>query len=237
MLELNLIVAVLAGLVSFLSPCVIPIVPGFLSYLSGASLNDTGLSSRKKIFLNSVFFVLGFSIVFAVLGLLLNTLLSSVAYSATVWLSRIGGLIVILFGLFLMGLIRIKFLEQEHKISVKRKFHSRYVTSFVFGAAFAAGWSPCVGAVLGAILALAASNPGQSFSLLVAYSIGLGLPFLLVGAFASQASNWINKHAKYFKVINKIFGALLVVIGILVFTQLLAAVLPVDLITLPVKGM
>jgi len=104
---LSLGVAVIAGLISFLSPCVLPIIPGFLAYLSGTSLDKGGSNQRLTIFLNSLFFVLGFSVIFALLGVLLNTLLETVAYEVQLWLSRIGGAIIIFFGLYLIGLIRI----------------------------------------------------------------------------------------------------------------------------------
>ena len=116
-----------------------------------------------SVFISSVFFVLGFSVIFSIVGVLLQSILSNVAYTVQIWLGRIGGVIIILFGLYLLGLIRIKFLEQDHKFAVKRKFKSSYVTSFVFGAAFAVGWTPCVGAVLGAVLTLAATQPSIAF--------------------------------------------------------------------------
>lgn len=216
---LSLSVAFIAGLISFLSPCVLPIIPGFLAYLAGASLGDTKSSSRLPIFINSVFFVLGFSAVFAVLGVLLNTLLEAIAYDVQIWLSRIGGAVIIFFGLYLIGLIKIKFLDRQHQFQVTKKFSSRYVTSFMFGSAFAAGWTPCVGAALGAILGLAASQPGTAFNLLFSYSVGLGAPFLLVGLFASQATNLITRYAGVLRYVNIGFGAILVVLGVLVFTQ------------------
>jgi cytochrome c-type biogenesis protein len=230
-LDLSILIALVAGLVSFLSPCILPIIPGFLAYLSGSSLNsDGGKISRLPIFLNSLFFVLGFSVVFALLGILLNTLLEAIAYDVQIWLARIGGAIVIFFGLYLMGIVNIGFLNREHKIAVKKKFKSRYLTSFVFGSAFAAGWTPCVGAALGAILGLAATNPGSAFILLLAYSIGLGIPFLVVGAFASQAANVINKYAKVLKYVNMAFGVVLVVLGVLVFTQSLNLIANFDFV-------
>ncbi|MFQ5405743.1 MAG: cytochrome c biogenesis CcdA family protein [Candidatus Micrarchaeia archaeon] len=219
-IEIPILFAFLAGLVSFLSPCVLPIIPGFLAYLAGASLKDAE-SKRKEIFINTVFFVSGFSIVFSVLGVLLNTILESVAYDVQIWLGRIGGAIIIFFGLYLVGLIKIPFLQQEHKLKVKPALNSRYLTSLVFGAAFAIGWTPCVGAVLGAILGLAATQPGIAFGLLLTYSLGLGLPFLLVGLFASQASGLIQKYAKWLDIVTKAFGVILIILGILVFFNLL----------------
>lgn len=219
MIDVSLFVALIAGIVSFLSPCILPIIPGFLAYLSGSSTTAPTKRARLEVFINSVFFVLGFSLVFAVLGIVLSTILSSVAFDAQVWLARIGGAIVIFFGLYLMGLLHIGFLEREHKIKVTKRWKSRYFTSFVFGSAFAAGWTPCVGAALGAILGLAATNPGQAFPLLLAYAVGLGLPFLVVGAFTAQAASFINRHAKQMRYVNIVFGAILVVLGVLVFTQ------------------
>lgn len=215
---ITIFAAFLGGLVSFLSPCVLPIIPGFLSYLAGASLREAE-AKRKEIFLNSVFFVFGFSLVFAALGVLLNTVLEAVAYDVQTWLARIGGGIIILFGLYLTGLLKLPFLEREYKFKVPLNLHSRYLTSTLFGAAFAAGWTPCVGAILGGILGLAATAPGSAFTLLFAYSFGLGLPFLITGLFAGQASQFIQKYAKAFSYINIGFGALLVVLGVLAFTQ------------------
>jgi len=218
--ELSILVALAAGLVSFLSPCVLPIIPGFLAYLAGES--STGDRNRLNTFLASVFFVLGFSSVFALLGVLLNTLLSQVAYDAQIWLARVGGIIIIFFGLYLTGLIRIKYLERDHKVLVKRKFSSRHLTAFVFGAAFAAGWTPCVGAALGAILGLAATAPGSAFWLLLVYALGLGIPFLIIGAFASEAGRFMERFAKAAKYITVLFGGILIVLGVLIFTQKLA---------------
>lgn len=224
MIQVTVFVAFIAGIVSFLSPCVLPIVPGFLAYLAGVSSSSKGSASRFSIFLNSFFFVLGFSIIFAILGVLLNTVLAGAAYGVQLWLARLGGAIVIFFGLYLMGLLKIGFLEYEHKFNVRWQFHSRYLTSLVFGFAFAVGWTPCVGAVLGGILGLAAAAPSQAFSLLLAYALGLGVPFLIVGLFVSQSSGLIKRYAAALKYLNFVFGLILVVLGILVFTQSLSLI-------------
>jgi len=160
----------------------------------------------------------------------LNSLLSSVAFDAQIWLSRIGGVIIIFFGLYLVGLIKPKFLQREHKLHVNTQFKSRYLTSFAFGAAFAAGWTPCVGAVLGGILALAATQPGSAFTLLFSYAIGLGIPFLIVGLFAAQASNLIHKYGKYLRYVNIAFGVILIILGVLVFTNNLARIASFELL-------
>lgn len=226
---LPVIFAFLAGLVSFLSPCVLPLIPAYLAYLAGSS---TSKEQPKQIdlFMSSVYFVLGFAIVFAILGVLLNTILKGSAYGVQVWLSRLGELIIIVFGLYLTKLLNIPLLDREYRIRVMWKFNSRFLTSFVFGAAFAAGWTPCVGAVLGGILGLAASQPGIAFWLLFVYSLGFGVPFLLVGAFTSQASAWIAKNQMWLGYVSVIFGVILIGIGILVFTQTLNIIANVDLL-------
>ncbi len=230
MADVTIVVAFVAGFVSFLAPCILPIIPGFLAYLAGSVTDKPDAKGRLEIFLNSVFFVIGFSLVFAALGVLLNTILQGIAYGVQTWLARIGGALIIFFGLYLTGLIKVPFLDRDHKMIVKKKFSSRYITSLVFGAAFAAGWTPCVGAALGAILGLAAAHPGTAFSLLMAYSLGLGLPFLIVGAFAAQAQALVLKIGPALRYINIVFGALLIILGILVFTQNLSLIANFDLL-------
>ncbi len=220
MAETTIAIAFFAGLVSFFAPCVIPLVPAFLGYLAGTRVEE---ASRWALFGHSFLFVLGFGTVFAVLGVLLNTVLSNVAYTAQVWVGRIAGIIIILFGLYLVGLLKLNFLQAEHKLKAP-KFRNRAVTSFVFGAAFAAGWTPCVGAVLGSILALAAAMPGESFALLVAYSLGLGIPFLITGLFAKEMLGWLQRDSRWLKYFNVVIGVVIIVLGILVFTGNLAAI-------------
>ena len=230
MVEITLPIAFVGGLVSFLAPCVLPLIPGFLSYLAGSSGSAGEPPQRREVVLNAFFFVLGFSIVFALLGVLLQTLLEHVAYDAQIWFSRVGGLIVIFFGLYLTGLIRISALEREHKFAIKKQFGIRYATSFLFGLAFAAGWTPCVGPALGVILGLAAAHPATAFYLLLAYALGLGVPFLLVGFFVAQATLLIRRFASWITIINIIFGILLIVLGILIFTQELNRIANFDLL-------
>jgi len=177
-----------------------------------------------NIFINSVFFVLGFSVIFSLVGVLLQSVLSNVSYQVQTWLGRIGGIIIILFGIYLLGLIQPKFSQKEYKLRVNKKFKSQYLTSFVFGAAFAVGWTPCVGAILGGILTLAVTQPTSAFFLLLSYSLGLGIPFLLVGIFTNQSQKLISKAGKWFRYINYVFGAILVALGVLVFTNQLSKV-------------
>lgn len=171
---------------------------------------------RWDTFLASVFFVLGFSVVFSLVGVLLQTALSSSAYVVQEWLGRVGGVIIIAFGLFTVGIWTPEFLMREHTFAA-RTFSSRHLTSFVFGAAFAVGWTPCVSAALGAILALAATSAGSAFWLLVAYTLGIGIPFLLVGLFTNEARSLIVRLGSRLIWIQRMFGLFLVVLGILIF--------------------
>ena len=182
------------------------------------------MARQWNIFINSVFFVLGFSVIFSLVGVLLQTVLLNVSFTVQQWLGYVGGAIIIIFGIYLLGLIKIPFLEEEHKLKVTKRFRFSYATSFVFGAAFAVGWTPCIGAVLGAILTLAVVNPASAFALLLTYSIGLGIPFLVVGLFTQKASSFIEKVGPKLKYVNYFFGAFLIILGILVFTNNLARV-------------
>ncbi|HZS42667.1 MAG TPA: cytochrome c biogenesis protein CcdA [Candidatus Paceibacterota bacterium] len=179
---------------------------------------------RWHIFLSSLFFVLGFSIIFSLVGVLLQTVLAHASIEVEKWLGWIGGAIIILFGLFLLKLFTPAFLERTHTIAVKKRFGSYYLTSFVFGAAFAVGWTPCVSAALGAILALAATKSASAFLLLFSYTLGLGIPFLLVGLFTSQAQNLIDRAGKWFQYFQYFFGVILIVIGVFVFTGELSTI-------------
>src|SRR3989338_11643425 len=207
-----------------------------MTLLSSIDLNKkmekkTTVKRDWRIFIASVFFVLGFSVIFSLVGVLLQSVLATVASSVQIWLGRIGGVIIILFGLYLLGLLRIPFLEQEHKLHVQRKFRSMYLTSFVFGAAFAVGWTPCVGAVLGAILTLAVTQPGTAFLLMLSYSLGLGIPFLLVGLFTNQAQRIITKSGRWLTYAQYVFGIILILLGILVFTNQLSRVANLAFVT------
>ena len=189
------------------------------------------MARQWAIFLNSVFFVLGFSIIFSLVGVLLQSVLAKISFTVQQWLGYIGGIIIIFFGVYLLGLIKIPFLEEEHKLKVKRKFRYSYITSFVFGSAFAVGWTPCVGAILGAILTLAASSPARAFPLLLSYSLGLGIPFLIVGLFTNSASKFIEKAGPKLKYVNYAFGAILIILGIFVFTNQLSRIASVPFLS------
>jgi len=228
MTEVTILVALFAGIASFVAPCILPMIPAFLAYISGTTVTELSSKSgstmtinRTGIILNTVFFVLGFSVVFSALGVLINSVLSSAAGDIIQSLNYVGGIIIISFGLFLLLSTKIRALNIERKLFPKRK-KSSYPLSFVFGLAFAAGWTPCVGPILGTILTLAATTPSVSFHLLLAYSLGLGIPFVLMGVFFSRATRVIRAMSKHLKYYNLILGGFIILLGILVFTNQLA---------------
>ncbi len=229
MSEVTLAVAALAGLGSFVAPCILPMIPAFLAYISGTTLselnqkNGTKLVSinRTNVILNTVFFVLGFSIVFSTLGVIINSTLGGLSSELISGFNQIGGIIIIGFGIFLLLTTKFRSLNIEKKFFPKREKAS-YPLSFLFGLAFAAGWTPCVGPILGTILTLAAATPTVSFYLLLAYSLGLGIPFILMGVFFSRATRVIQAMSKHLKYYSVIIGALIIILGVLVFTNQLA---------------
>jgi len=228
MAEITLAVAALAGLGSFVAPCILPMIPAFLAYISGTTLSElnqngskTILVNRTNIILNSVFFVLGFSVVFSTLGVIINSVLVSSSGELVGGLNQIGGIIIVGFGIFLLLSMKINRLNVEKKFFPKNS-KSSYPMSFVFGLAFAAGWTPCVGPILGTILTLAATTPSLSFTLLLVYSLGLGIPFILMGVFFSRATRIIRSMTKHLKYYNVILGGFIIILGILVFTNQLA---------------
>lgn len=238
MVEASILVSALAGAGSFFSPCVLPIIPAFVSYLSGTTLSEiqgsnqaAGSSSvtvkksvRLNIFLNTVYFVLGFSLVFAVLGVVLNSFLANVGTSFQATFQTVGGAVIIAFGAYLILSIKFRMLNFEKRMTNLPRFKTTYITSFVFGAAFASGWTPCVGPILGTTLTLAATSPGAAYNSLLAYSLGLGVPFLVTGAFFSQSTKVIKKMVKHLKYFNPIMGAILIALGILVLTNQLSII-------------
>lgn len=231
MTEIGIAVAAVAGLGSFLAPCILPIIPAFLAYISGTTITDLQqnngtvnlLTNRLNILMNTIFFVLGFSIVFSVFGVILNSVLSSNAASLTAGFNQVGGIIIIGFGAFMLLSSRIAKLNFEKKILPKGG-KSSYPLSFVFGLAFATGWTPCIGPILGSILTLAATTPSQAFSLLLAYSLGLGIPFILMGVFFSKMTRLIKALSRHLKYYSVIMGGFIILLGVLVLTNQLATI-------------
>src|SRR5215210_4050871 len=221
MAEPTLALAVVAGVVSFLSPCMLPVIPAFLAQLAGTSLKTPDLE-RRDVFFNTVLFVAGFSTVFALLGVALNAALQGAATEVLTWLSRLAGAIVIVLGLHLTGLLRVPILDRQYSMNPGVLKKPGYLTSTLFGASFAVAWTPCVGPILGSTLALAATQPASAFPLLLAYAFGLGTPFLLVGLIPSRAFAFIKKHRRGACRLHTTFGVILIGMGVLVFTDKLA---------------
>jgi cytochrome c-type biogenesis protein len=227
--EVTLAIAALAGLGSFVAPCILPMIPAFLAYISGTTISDLSQNSgsktitinRTNIILNTVFFVIGFSVVFSTLGVIINSTVGTISNEIISGFNQVGGIIIIGFGVFLLLTIKFRSLNIEKKFIPKREKAS-YPLSFLFGLAFAAGWTPCVGPILGTILTLAAATPAASFNLLLAYSLGLGIPFILMGVFFSRATRIIKAMSKHLKYYSIIIGSLIIILGILVFTNQLA---------------
>ena len=228
MADPTILIAFSAGLASFIAPCILPMIPAFLAYISGTTLTEISNGQKTdfkinkiNIIINTIFFVLGFSIVFSTLGVLINSVLSDNINQFSNSLNAIAGIIIIIFGIFLVASIKINSLNRERKFQIKN-FKSSYPMSFVFGLAFAIGWTPCVGPILGTILTLAATTPSISFTLLLAYSTGLGIPFILIGIFFSKSTKIISSMTKHLKYYNIILGGFIILLGILIFTNQLA---------------
>ena len=229
MAEIGFFIAFIAGLASFLSPCVFPLIPAYLTFLGGTSVDEVKAHApgvRRKIFLNRVLFVAGFAMVFSLLGVLLQSVLLNIAYDVRTYLGYLGGIIIIFFGLVLLGIIKVDALQAPHSLKLKKEKSGKaqYGFSFLFGAAFAVGWTPCVGPILGTILTLAATKPDTAFPLMLTYALGLGIPFLLAGFFFSRATSMIERISPWLKWFNIVFGILLILLGILVFTNQLSLV-------------
>jgi cytochrome c-type biogenesis protein len=222
--QVSIFTAFLAGIVSFLSPCVLPLVPGYLSFVSGVSMDEMRAEDRKAdasraIVVNTLFFVLGFSIVFVAMGAA-ATVLGGFLLENLPILGRIAGVIVILFGLHLTGLLPIKWLYQQ------MKFHGPANTrgplgALLLGLAFAAGWTPCIGPILAGILALGAGQDTvwQGMGLLTVYSAGLGVPFLLTGLATQRFLGLFDAVKRHMRIVEMVGGVMLIAIGIMMVTD------------------
>lgn len=201
----------IAGLLTFLAPCTLPLVPAYLAFISGSS------TGKRRVFQNALFFVLGFSVVFILFGLLAGSV-GGFFVESRIWISRIGGVFIILFGLFMLDVLKIPFFAAEKKLFIKSPFmKGTYFNSLVLGVIFGAGWTPCVGPVLGSVLFLASQTATafQGAFLLAVFSLGLAVPFLLIAGSIESAEKHIKKFSKYLRPINIAGGVFLVVLGTL----------------------
>ena len=217
----ELIVAFGAGLVSFLSPCVLPLIPGYISYISGSSLSE--LIEKKEInLIPIILFTLGFSIVFIIFGAA-STFLGQVLLQNSYEIRIAAGLLIIILSLHIIGIINIKFLNYEKRIETKT--NSRFYSPLLIGMAFAFGWTPCIGPILGSILVLAATEESinRGILLLIFYSLGLALPFILSGYLIQKFLMFSKNFKKNINLVSKIGGIVLLITGILILTNQLQA--------------
>jgi len=210
----------LAGLASFLSPCVFSLVPAYIGYLSGRSVASaqTDEKNRWLTFSHGVAFVFGFSVVFILLGIAASAL-GGLLYDLRTWIAKIGGVVVAIFGLHMTHIVRIPFLEYDLRPQSKPDRQRGYISSALMGVFFSAGWSPCVGPVLGAILTLSLSGGSiaQGAGLLTAYSAGLAIPFLIAALGVGWVTKIIRKYGKIMLYVEIIMGILLIIIGVMLF--------------------
>jgi cytochrome c-type biogenesis protein len=217
--------AFLAGLASFLSPCVFSLVPAYIGYLGGRAAGQAGLpeganlaSSRWITFTHGLAFVLGFSVVFVILGVAVSAA-GGVLYDIRFYLAKIGGVVVIILGLHMMGVLRIPFLEYDVRVHNAPDSRWGYLSSALLGVFFSAGWSPCVGPVLGAILTLAINGGSVALGakLLSAYSAGLAVPFLIAAFGIGWVTTILRKYSKVMHYVEIAMGAVMVIVGIMLF--------------------
>jgi cytochrome c-type biogenesis protein len=209
--------ALVAGILSFLSPCVLSLVPAYVGYLSGrAAGGEINGTQRLTTFLHGVFFVLGFSVVFILFNII-GFGVGRVFYDVQVWLGRIGGFVIIIFGLHMIGIFRIPLLEYDTRIQQMPDRKMGFLASALMGVFFVAGWSPCVGPVLGTIMTLAATGNSlpNAVGLGIAYSIGMGIPFLMAALGITWVTTLLRKHGQIMHWTEMITGGLLIVVGAL----------------------
>lgn len=210
-------VAFLGGLLSFLSPCVLPLVPSYLGFVTGFTLEEmTG--RRKMAMIHATLFVIGFSLVFILLGASATALGKVLKYYEE-WIARIGGVLIILFGFYLLGVIKLSFMDQEQRAHLDRK-PLGYLGSVLVGMTFGAGWTPCIGPILGAILTMAATQGDlqQGVILLTIYSAGLAVPFLLTAYAVESFLGWYQRFRRHMVWVQRVSGGLLVAVGLLMVT-------------------
>jgi cytochrome c-type biogenesis protein len=220
--QVTLLAAFAAGFLSFVSPCVLPLIPGYVSFVSGLSLEEmrgeTAVhNARRRVLVASLWFVLGFSLVFIALGATASVIGKVLLQNQPI-LSKIAGAILIVLGLHTMGVFRLRFLESEKRVHTQSKPRGP-LGAVLVGVAFAFGWTPCIGPILGGILTIAGSREtvGEGVQLLAVYSMGLGIPFLLTAMAINQFFAASARIRKYYHAIEIISGALIVVIGLLIF--------------------
>ncbi len=238
-------IAFTAGVLSFASPCVLPLIPSYLTYITGLSFSQLDeehpdAKVRLTVFLHSLCFVLGFSFIFIMLGAIAGIAsgqLEAYLREGLEWVAKIGGLLILLFGIHMTGLISFRALLGDKRIQLHKK-PSGFLGTFVVGIAFAAGWTPCIGPILASILMVAASSGqvGEGVGLLALYSLGLGFPFLLSGLLFHQFLSAFKRFKKYIRLIEIGTGVMLIAVGIMLMFSLLGPITMFFYQWVPVRG-
>lgn len=216
--SIGLLIAFSAGLLSFLSPCVLPLIPSYVTFITGMSL-DQVQTARRTTFAHALLFVLGFTLIFLAMGATATAVGGVLAYYRE-WLARIGGVLIILFGLYLIGAVPLRLLSQERRVQLANK-PVGYLGTVVVGIAFGAGWTPCIGPILGSILIYTGSSADLSRGLLLlfGYSMGLAVPFLIAALMIGRFMEWFRRFRPALAWVSRIGGAMLIVIGLLLVTN------------------
>lgn len=225
--NINILTAFFFGLLSFISPCVLPIIPGYISFISGHTLDDLkgdNKSAARSVMLNSLVFIAGFTVIFVLMGAA-ATSIGQVLNDNLNLISKIAGFIIIIFGLHMIGIFKIGFLNYEKRFHLQEK-KLGILGSFAVGAAFAFGWTPCIGPVLAGILAIASQQETvmQGIILLFVYSLGLGIPFFLTAVSINKFFTLFNRIKKHFHTIEVVGGVMLIAVGILMMTNYLTII-------------
>ena len=215
--NVTLLVAFAAGLLSFLSPCVLPLVPSYLGFITGFTINEM-TDRRRMAMIHALLFVLGFTLIFMLFGAAATSLGRVLKYYE-IWFQRIGGVLIILFGLYCLGVFRLSFLDQDARLHLDRK-PVGFLGSVIVGMVFAAGWTPCIGPILGAILGMAATEKelSRGMTMLFAYSMGLAIPFRAAAYAAESFLDWFKRFRRFLPWVQKISGVLLIIVGVLMAT-------------------
>jgi cytochrome c-type biogenesis protein len=212
--SLGIALAFGAGLLSFVSPCVLPLIPSYLTFVTGVGIDELA-HSRRAALVHALLFVLGFTLIFIALGAS-ATVLGRLLLAYRVWITRAGGALIVLFGLYLLGIARVAAFDRERRVHLADK-PVGYLGSVLVGVAFGAGWTPCLGPILGAILTYtaAAADLSRGLPLLLAYSLGLALPFLVAAVAVERFLTTVKRFRPYLARVSQVSGALLVVVGLL----------------------
>jgi cytochrome c-type biogenesis protein len=215
---IGLLIAFSAGLLSFLSPCVLPLIPSYVTFITGLSLDDVQ-NARRSALIHGTLFVLGFTLIFLALGAG-ATMLGQSLLQYRDWISRVGGVVIIVFGLYLLGVLNIGFMSRERRFHVADK-PVGYLGTLVVGVAFGAGWTPCIGPILGSILVYTSTQAdlGRGMWLLLAYSLGLAVPFLASAIAIDRFTAFFQRVRPQMVLVSRISGIVLIVIGILLITN------------------